>query len=143
MIIAYAGSTLVANWRLSFLDLPCTITGKERTEQYIQDVVMPTQEQLMGTPELDQGRVQQFGQKMVAVMNSAALALMSSIGHQTSLFDSVADLPPATSQQIATTAKLNERYVREWLNAMVASHIVEYYANASRCEFCISRVKAD
>jgi 2-polyprenyl-3-methyl-5-hydroxy-6-metoxy-1,4-benzoquinol methylase len=58
--------------------------------------------------------------------NGGALALMTSIGHRTELFDTMADLPPATSQQIAEAAGLNERYVREWLGAMVTGRIVDY-----------------
>jgi 2-polyprenyl-3-methyl-5-hydroxy-6-metoxy-1,4-benzoquinol methylase len=63
---------------------------------------------------------------MVTVLNDAGLALMCSIGHQTGLFDAMAALPPSTSQQIAMATSLNERYVREWLGAMVAGRIVEY-----------------
>jgi hypothetical protein len=33
----------------------------------------------------------------------------------TALFVSMNGKPPATSEQIATEAELNERYVREWL----------------------------
>jgi hypothetical protein len=33
---------------------------------------------------------------------------------------------PSTSEQIARVAKLNERYVREWLGAMVTVGMVEY-----------------
>ena len=33
--------------------------------------------------------------------------------------------PPATSEEIAARAGLNERYVREWLGAMVTSKLVE------------------
>jgi len=51
---------------------------------------------------------------------------MTSIGHQTGLFDTMAGLPPATSERIAKAAGLQERYVREWLGAMVAGRIVEY-----------------
>jgi DNA-binding IclR family transcriptional regulator len=51
---------------------------------------------------------------------------MSSIGHRTKLFDVMSDLPPSTSVQIARAADLNERYVREWLGAMVTGDIVEY-----------------
>ena len=51
---------------------------------------------------------------------------MASIGHQVDLFDAMADLPPATSLQIPATAGLHERYVREWLGAMVTGRIVEY-----------------
>jgi SAM-dependent methyltransferase len=35
-------------------------------------------------------------------------------------------LPPSTSRQIARAAGLEERYVREWLGAMVTGGIVEY-----------------
>lgn len=81
----------------------------------------------MTTQELNQSKVEQFGEKMVGVMNSAATALMTSIGHQTGLFDTMADLPPSTSQQIAAAAKLNERYVREWLSVMVTGRVVDYH----------------
>jgi 2-polyprenyl-3-methyl-5-hydroxy-6-metoxy-1,4-benzoquinol methylase len=63
---------------------------------------------------------------MVSCLNGGATALMVSIGHQTGLFDTMAALPPSTSEQIAAAADLNERYVREWLGAMVTSRIVEH-----------------
>ena len=65
---------------------------------------------------------------MLTVLNHGAVALMTSIGHRTGLFDTMADLPPSTSGQIAHTAGLQERYVREWLGAMVTGRIVEYDA---------------
>ena len=43
-------------------------------------------------------------------------------------FDTMADLPPATSVQIADAAGLNERYVREWLGGMVTGRVVDYDA---------------
>lgn len=65
-----------------------------------------------------------FAERMIGTLNSGATALMLSLGHRTGLFDSMAELRPATSTQIATAAGLNERYVREWLGAMVAADIV-------------------
>jgi 2-polyprenyl-3-methyl-5-hydroxy-6-metoxy-1,4-benzoquinol methylase len=50
---------------------------------------------------------------------------MMSVGHRTGLFDVMSTSPPATSEEIAARAKLNERYVREWLGAMVSSRVVE------------------
>jgi DNA-binding IclR family transcriptional regulator len=41
------------------------------------------------------------------------------------LFDVMSKLPPATSEEIATEAGLNERYVREWLGAMATAKVVE------------------
>lgn len=80
----------------------------------------------MMTHEPDQDRTEAFAGQMLAILNGASLALMISIGHQTGLFDTLAGLPPATSEQIAQAAGLNERYVREWLGAMVTGRILEY-----------------
>ena len=44
----------------------------------------------------------------------------------------MAELPPATSTQIADAAGLNERYVREWLGGVVAGRIVDYDACGDR-----------
>jgi hypothetical protein len=38
---------------------------------------------------------------------------MTSIGHCTGLFAAMAGLPPSTSYQIASAARLDERYVHE------------------------------
>ena len=78
--------------------------------------------------ELDQASIDAFADRMSEVLNDGALALMISIGHRTGLFDTLATLPPSTSQTIADAAGLNERYVREWLGAMVTGKIVEYDA---------------
>ena len=80
----------------------------------------------MTTQPFDQGRAEAFAERMVDVLNSGAIALMTSIGHRTGLFDAMAGLPPSTSEQIASAASLNERYVREWLGAMVVGRIVEH-----------------
>lgn len=82
----------------------------------------------MSEPELDQDRKDAFAGKMVGILNGAALALMTSIGRQTGLFEAMAALPPSTSEAIAGAARLDERYVREWLGAMVTGGIVEFDA---------------
>ena len=69
---------------------------------------------------------EEFAVRMVEAIDSASLAILLSIGHQTKLFDTLAELPPATSAQIADAAGLNERYVREWLGGVVAAQVVEY-----------------
>jgi hypothetical protein len=80
----------------------------------------------MTTPELDQARAEEFAERMVGVLNEGSMALMTNIGHRTGLFDAMAGLPPSTSEEIASAASLNERYVREWLGAMVVGKIVEH-----------------
>jgi 2-polyprenyl-3-methyl-5-hydroxy-6-metoxy-1,4-benzoquinol methylase len=79
----------------------------------------------MTPKEINQAQAEAFAEKMLGMLNSGALALMTSIGHRTGLFDTMANLPPSTSAQIATAAGLHERYVREWLGAMVTAGVVE------------------
>ncbi len=82
------------------------------------------------TPPFDLAKAEAFAGQMVGIINSGAIALMTSIGHRTGLFDTMATLPPCTSEAIAATANLQERYVREWLAAMTTAGIVSYDATA-------------
>lgn len=69
-----------------------------------------------------------FADRMRTMLNEACLALQTSVGHQAGLFDTMADLAPSTSAEIAAAAGLDERYVREWLAAMTVGGIVDYDA---------------
>jgi SAM-dependent methyltransferase len=81
----------------------------------------------MSTPTtLDETKAAAFGDRLLGILNDGALALMISIGHRTRLFDTLADGAPRTSQTLAQAAGLNERYVREWLGAMVTGRLVDY-----------------
>ena len=73
----------------------------------------------------DQAKAEAFGDRFLTVLNNGALCLMVSVGHRTGLFDVMSKMPPATSENIASQAGLNERYVREWLGAMVTAGVVE------------------
>jgi 2-polyprenyl-3-methyl-5-hydroxy-6-metoxy-1,4-benzoquinol methylase len=78
------------------------------------------------TTDFDQSRSDQFADRMVGMLNEAALSMLVSIGHRTGLFDAMAKLPASTSHDIAQQVGLEERYVREWLGGMVTGHVVEY-----------------
>jgi SAM-dependent methyltransferase len=80
----------------------------------------------MTEQSFDHARSEAFAERMMDILNGAGTTLMTSIGHQVGLFDAMADLPPATSQQIAEAAGLQERYVREWLGAMLTGGVVDY-----------------
>ena len=73
-----------------------------------------------------------FEDEMLDVMNKAALALLLSVGHRTKLFDTMAKLEPSTSQEIADSANLNERYVREWLGGLVTSKVIDYNPDSQK-----------
>jgi SAM-dependent methyltransferase len=74
----------------------------------------------------DEEKATAFGGTMVSLLNHAGLALMTSIGHRTGLFDAMSRLPASTSERIAAEAGLSERYVREWLGSMTTGGVVEY-----------------
>lgn len=74
----------------------------------------------------NQSQADAFAEQLLDTLNKGALSLMISLGHRTGLFDTLVTLPPATSQEIAQKARLYERYVREWLNAMVVGRIINY-----------------
>jgi 2-polyprenyl-3-methyl-5-hydroxy-6-metoxy-1,4-benzoquinol methylase len=90
---------------------------REATER-IQDAVEQT----------NQSKADAFVEKMLGVFNGSAIALMTSIGHRTGLFDTMSSLSPSTPAEIALAAGLNERYVREWLGAMVTGQVIEHDA---------------
>ncbi|MGK2856648.1 MAG: class I SAM-dependent methyltransferase [Thermoanaerobaculia bacterium] len=76
----------------------------------------------------DQQRAERFAAQMIGTLNAGTVTLMMSVGHRVGLFDTMSGLAPATSEEIADAAGLDERYVREWLAAMVTSGIVEHDA---------------
>ena len=80
------------------------------------------------TTEMDAAKIEAFAGRMIGALNETSVAFMTAIGHETGLFDRMADLPPSTSQQIADAAGLTERYVREWLGALVTGRVIDYDA---------------
>lgn len=79
----------------------------------------------------DNTRAEAFGEQMLDVINKGALALMLSLGHRTGLFNAMSELSATDSYTIAQAAGMNERYVREWLGAMVTSRIVTVRRDSS------------
>lgn len=79
---------------------------------------------------VDESIVEAFSERLFDMLNNGAVSLSISLGHRTGLFDAMADLPPSSSQEIADAANLNERYVREWLGAMVTGRIVDFDAES-------------
>lgn len=53
-------------------------------------------EEIMTDIEMDQAKTDVFADRMLNILNDGALALMTSIGHRTGLFDVMSNLPPAS-----------------------------------------------
>ena len=82
----------------------------------------------MNAPVFDKQKAEAFEGKVVDMLNLGSLALMTSLGHRTGLFDAMAEMFFVTSEEIAQKTGLNERYVQEWLGAMTTAGIVEHRA---------------
>ncbi len=71
-------------------------------------------------------QTEDFSATLLDILNKSSLSFMISIGHRTGLFDIMSGMDFSSSQEIATRANVNERYLREWLGAMVTGGIVDY-----------------
>lgn len=83
-------------------------------------------------PAFDSAKAEAFAGMFLTALNRGALCVMASIGHRTGLFDVMSAMPPSTAAEIAEKAGLNERYVREWLGAMVTGGVIEVDPATSR-----------
>src|SRR3989337_402224 len=77
------------------------------------------------TTAFNQSKADDFANRLLTMLNSSSLCVMISVGHRTGLFDTMSNLQPSSSAEIASRAGLNERYVREWLGAMVTGGVVD------------------
>ena len=85
---------------------------------------------------------EEFSERITSAIDSAGLTLLLSIGHQTGLFDAMAQVGQAKSAEIAAAAGLDERYVREWLGGMAAGQVVDYDAESSTYRLPAHRASA-
>lgn len=83
-------------------------------------------------PTLDATSTSPFAERLAGILNGGALSLMISLGHRTGLFDTLAGREPSSSAELAAAAGLDERYVREWLGAMVTGGIVRSEPGSGR-----------
>lgn len=92
------------------------------------------------TDSIDPQAAEEFAERMLGVINDGCLALLTSVGHRVGLFDTLADLPPSATEEIAAAANVDERYVREWLAGMVTGGVVEY--DPETCRYWLPPARA-
>ena len=78
------------------------------------------------TKLVETGKTTDFQSTLIDILNKSALSFMISIGHRTGLFDIMSGMGFSPYEEIAREAGLNERYLREWLGAMVTGGIIDY-----------------
>lgn len=75
---------------------------------------------------MNEHQVHEMALRVIKDMGGAFIMALGYIGDRLNLFKAMAGAGPMTSVELARKTKLNERYVREWLRAMVAAEYLEY-----------------
>jgi SAM-dependent methyltransferase len=85
-----------------------------------------TRTQTVSDRPFDVARQEAFATRFLDRLSGAGTLLMTSVGHRTGLFDAMSTAGWVTSDELARRAGLAERYVREWLGAMLAGDVVDH-----------------
>ena len=81
---------------------------------------------------MNQKKVEELAFRVVGDMGGAFTMALGYVGDRLGLFKAMAGAGPLTSVELAKKTNLNERYVREWLRAMVAGEYIDYEAASSK-----------
>ncbi len=81
-----------------------------------------------GKSSLDPDALNRLLGQMVNDLGAAINGALVVLGDGLGIYTALADIGPATSQELADKTKLNERQLREWLSAQAASGYVSYDA---------------
>jgi 2-polyprenyl-3-methyl-5-hydroxy-6-metoxy-1,4-benzoquinol methylase len=75
---------------------------------------------------VDEGKLNQFVGQMLGDLGGASSVAMVRLGNSLGLYEMLHANGPMTSSQFAKAAKVNERYLREWLSQQAASNYLAY-----------------
>ncbi len=81
---------------------------------------------------MDMDKLKQLGMLSATYLGGAMISGLAYIGDKMGLFKAMAGAGDMTSEELAQKTNLNERYVREWLKAMVAAEYIDYDAGNDR-----------
>lgn len=91
------------------------------------------------TEAFDEDLVEKFFGELIGHYTSGMVTFMIDLGHRTGLFEAAAE-GPATSEELAARAGLQERYVREWLGSLVSARIFAF--DPAACLYALSPERA-
>ena len=81
---------------------------------------------------IDPEKFQKLANQLVGDMGVAFGAALVVVGDRLGLYKSLAEIGPATSEELASRTGTFERYVREWLAAQASAGYISYDAAAKR-----------
>jgi 2-polyprenyl-3-methyl-5-hydroxy-6-metoxy-1,4-benzoquinol methylase len=88
--------------------------------------------QTVSNPAPDLNQALQFAFKVVGDLASAMNTPLIYIGDRLGIFKAMADGKPVTSEELAQKTGLTERYIREWMKAMIAAEYLTYNSETRR-----------
>ena len=81
---------------------------------------------------MNEKKIEELAFRVVGDMGGSFTMALGYIGDRLGIFAAMAGVGPLTSTELAEKTGLNERYVREWAKAMVASEYIDYDPDSSR-----------
>jgi len=81
---------------------------------------------------LDQNKLNQFIGQMLSDLGGASSIALVRMGEAFGLYKALHAKGPMTSAELAKVAKVNERYLREWLSQQAASNYLAYHAKTRK-----------
>ncbi len=92
----------------------------------IRDEVKPPED-----PAIVESRVEEFAERVLGDLAASTSTVFSTFGDRLGLFRALT-AAPATCDQLASRAELDERYVREWASGLVAAGYLTNDADSRR-----------
>jgi hypothetical protein len=80
----------------------------------------------MSTTNIDEGKLNAFIGQMLSDLGGASSIAMVRMGDALGLYKTIQAQGPMTSMELAKAAKVDERYLREWLSHQAASNYLSY-----------------
>src|SRR5262245_30703029 len=80
----------------------------------------------MPATSIDEGKLNAFIGQMLSDLGGASSIAMVRLGDTLGLYRAIHSNGPMTSAELAKTAKVDERYLREWLSHQAASNYLSY-----------------
>lgn len=82
--------------------------------------------------DVDQGKLEQLQGKVINDVAGSLGLLLAYLGDKLDLYSALAEISPATSQDLAESTGMDERYLREWLSANAAAGYVNFDPETGR-----------
>jgi 2-polyprenyl-3-methyl-5-hydroxy-6-metoxy-1,4-benzoquinol methylase len=75
---------------------------------------------------LDPDKIEEVTEKAIGYLSGAGISALIYLGDRLGLYRALSEAGPSTSAELAASAGLHERWVREWLHGQASAGLVQY-----------------